>query len=68
MPIGIAVNKVEKFGKLPIKFSLGVQWMAIQPDLYGQKWNVQLQITPVIPKLIKGNLAEPSSLRFGLKN
>ena len=66
VPIGIAVAKVHKFGKLPIKISLGVQWMAVQPDRFGQKWNVQLIVTPVLPKLIKGNLADPSSLSFGL--
>jgi hypothetical protein len=24
--------------------------------LFGQKWNLQFAITPVIPKLLKGNL------------
>jgi hypothetical protein len=48
VPIGIAVAKVHKFGKLPIKISLGVQWMAVQPDRFGQKWNVQLQVIPVL--------------------
>jgi hypothetical protein len=66
VPIGIGVNKVHKLGKLPVKFSLALQWMAVQPDRFGQKWNVQLQVTPVLPKLIKGNLTEPSSLEFGL--
>ena len=46
--------------------ALGVQWMPIQPDLYGQKWNVQLVVAPVIPKLIKGYLAEPGQMSFGL--
>jgi len=66
VPIGIAVNKVQKIGKLPVKFSLAGQWMPVQPQRYGQTWNLQLQVTPVIPKLIRGNLAEPSSLGFGL--
>lgn len=68
VPIGLGVNKVHKFGKLPVKFGLALQWMPIQPEEYGQKWDIQVSVTPVIPKLIKGNLAEPSSLRFGLKN
>jgi hypothetical protein len=66
VPIGIGVSKVHKIGKLPVKFGLGVQWMAVQPDRFGQKWNVQLIVAPVLPKLIKGNLADPSSLEFGL--
>jgi hypothetical protein len=67
IPVGAAVAKVHKFGKLPIKFSLGLQWFPIQPEEYGQDWNVQIQITPVIPKLVKGQLADPSSVHFGMK-
>jgi hypothetical protein len=64
----MSVAKVAKLGKVPVRFALGLQWMPIQPDRYGQDWNIQLIIAPVLPKLIKGNLAEPSSLRFSLKN
>lgn len=67
IPVGAAVSKVHKFGKLPIKFSLGLQWFPIQPEEYGQDWNVQIQITPVIPKLVQGQLADPSSVHFGMK-
>jgi hypothetical protein len=67
IPVGAAVAKVHKFGKLPVKFSLGLQWFPIQPEEYGQDWNVQIQITPVIPKLVKGHLADPSSVHFGMK-
>lgn len=67
IPVGAQVAKVHKFGKLPIKFSLGLQWIPIQPEEYGQTWNVQIQITPVIPKLVHGNLADPSSVHFGMK-
>ena len=67
VPIGAQVAKVHKVGKLPIKFTLGLQWIPIQPEAYGQTWNVQIQITPVIPKLVRGNLADPSSLEFGMK-
>lgn len=66
VPIGMSVAKVAKVGKVPVRFALGLQWMPIQPDRYGQDWNIQLIIAPVLPKLIKGNLAEPRSLRFGL--
>lgn len=31
-------------------------WMAVHPDDFGQKWNVQVSISPVIPKPIKGTL------------
>jgi len=66
VPLGVAVGKVQKFGKLPIKIQLAVQYMVVRPDEFGQKWNFQLSFVPVLPKLIKGNLADPSSLGFGL--
>lgn len=58
VPLGIAVSKVVKLGRLPVKLTLAVQYMPIHPDDFGQKWNVQVGIVPVIPKLIKGNLFE----------
>ena len=56
IPIGIGAGKVVKFGRLPVKISLAGQYMVTQPDPVGQKWNVQIQFTPVLPKLIKGTL------------
>ena len=58
VPIGVGVGKVVKFGRLPIKLQLAVQYMPVRPDVFGQEWNVQIQITPVLPKLIKGTLFE----------
>jgi hypothetical protein len=55
-PIGLSIAKVFKLGPLPVKIALGGQYMPIHPDIGGQKWNIQLSVTPVIPKLIKGNL------------
>ncbi len=66
VPIGASVAKVVKLGKLPVRFALGLQWMPVQPDRYGQKWNVQVIVAPVLPKLIKGNLIDPSHMTFGL--
>lgn len=56
VPIGAAVSKVVKFGRLPVKIGLAAQYMVLQPDPVGQKWNVQIQLTPVLPKLIQGVL------------
>jgi hypothetical protein len=56
VPIGLGVGKVFKFGRLPVKIQLAGQYMVVQPDPVGQKWNIQIQITPVLPKLIKGTL------------
>lgn len=66
VPIGVQVAKVVKFGPLPVRLALGGQYMPIHPDEFGQKWNIQIVLSPVLPKLIRGNLAEPSKLEFGM--
>ena len=50
------MGKVVKLGRLPVKVTLAVQYMPVHPRISGQEWNVQVQITPVLPKLIKGVL------------
>jgi hypothetical protein len=56
VPLGLSVSKVVKFGKLPVRLALAGQYMVHHPDTFGQKWNIQFMMVPVIPKLIKGNL------------
>jgi len=56
IPIGIGIGKLVKLGPLPVKIGLAVQYMVHHPDNFGQKWNIQLGVTPVIPNLIKGTL------------
>ena len=56
VPIGIGIGKLTKLGPLPVKISVAAQYMVHHPDNFGQRWNIQLGVTPVIPKLIKGNL------------
>ncbi len=56
VPIGLALSKVVKFGRLPVKLQLAVQYIPVHPLISGQEWNVQVSITPVLPKLIKGTL------------
>jgi len=55
-PVGLQISKVIKVGPLPVKFAVQGQYMPVHPDVFGQKWNLQFAMTPVIPKLIKGNL------------
>jgi hypothetical protein len=57
-PIGLSLSKVERLGILPVRFALQGQYMPVHPDAFGQKWNMQVVIAPVIPKLIKGNLLD----------
>lgn len=38
------------------KLGVAAQYMVRHPSNFGQKWNVQINIVPVMPKLVKGNL------------
>jgi hypothetical protein len=58
VPIGLGVGKVVKFGRLPVKIGIAGQYMVTQPSPVGQRWNVQLLLTPVLPKLIKETLID----------
>ena len=48
-PVGLQVGKLRKLGPMPVKFDLQVQYYAVHPQVYGSKWNLQLQITPILP-------------------
>lgn len=58
VPAGVDISKVVKFGILSVKIALAGHYMPIHPDNFGQKWNIQLQFVPIIPKLIKGTLID----------
>jgi hypothetical protein len=55
VPLGMSVGKVVNLGILPVQFQLAGQYFVEQPT-GGPEWNIQLQITPVIPRLIEGTL------------
>ena len=40
----------------PDRNVVNLQNIPVHPDAFGQKWNLQFSVTPVIPKLVKGNL------------
>ena len=56
IPIGSGASKLLMAGRLPVKLGVAAQYMVRHPSNFGQKWNVQINIVPVIPKLVKGNL------------
>jgi hypothetical protein len=56
VPVGVNLGKVVKLGPLPVKAQLAVQYMAVHPQGTGQAWNIQIQLTPIIPEPIKGPL------------
>jgi hypothetical protein len=60
-PVGLSISKVQKIGILSVRFAVQGQYMPVHPvhpDVFGQKWNLQFIVSPVLPKLIKGNVLE----------
>jgi len=53
VPIGLGVYKTHFFGKMPMKLGAEMQWMPINPDTYGQEWNIRLVIAPIVPSFFK---------------
>jgi hypothetical protein len=57
VPLGLSIGKVVMFGQLPVQIQVAGQYFVERPE-FGPKWNVQLQVTPVIPRLINKTLFE----------
>jgi hypothetical protein len=55
-PVGLQVGKLRKLGRMPVKFDVQVQYYPVHPQVIGPKWNIQLQVTPIIPSLIRGKI------------
>jgi len=55
------VEKISRFGKLPVKFQFGVEKSIQRQDDYGKDWQVELNIIPVIPALVKNPLFDNSN-------
>jgi len=53
VPVGVFIGKTKKFGKMPVNIKLGVEYSVVRPDDFGQQAAIRLQVTPIIPGLIK---------------
>lgn len=49
LPIGTGVNKITRFGKLPVKLSVQYWYYVASPDNFGPQHQIRLQIAPVVP-------------------
>jgi len=56
--IGPQVGKLCTCGGLPTLVQAQFQFYPVSPSVGGPKWNLQLQVTPTIPALIKKTLFE----------
>ena len=53
VPIGIGVSKTARIGGLISKFELSFEYSVVTEDAYGQRAMVKLNVTPVIPSMIR---------------
>ncbi len=53
VPIGIGVNQMVKFGKVPARVAFEVQWFPVRPDALAPNWTFRVAVIPVIPNLVK---------------
>ena len=56
LSLGPQVGKLCKCGGLPTLFQVQMQYFPVRPDIVRPTWNIQLQVTPTIPTLIKKTL------------
>jgi hypothetical protein len=52
-PVGLGVGKLLHLGKLPVKVVAEAQYAVVHPEDIGQRWNLRLVLTPVLPALVK---------------
>jgi len=53
VPIGLTFAKTTSIGKVPVKFQFGGEYFVVDQDDYGPRFQIKLNIIPVIPALIK---------------
>jgi hypothetical protein len=53
VPVGLFVSKTTKVGKVPVKYVLSIEYSVVSQSAFGQRAQVKLDITPVIPSLVK---------------
>jgi len=56
VPVGGDRQGREALWRLPFKFEIAGQYMPVHPSEFGQERNVQVSVTPVLPKRFKGTV------------
>jgi hypothetical protein len=56
VPIGLVVAKTTKVAGKPVKFQFGMEYSVVSQDDFGTRFQIKLNIIPVIPSLIKKSL------------
>ena len=53
VPVGLMVAKTRLVGKLPVKFTAGVEYSVVSQDAYGERGKLVFEVIPVIPNLVR---------------
>jgi hypothetical protein len=53
VPVGLFAGKTIKIGNTPVNIKAGLEYSVVSQDDFGQRAQFRIQITPVIPSLIK---------------
>jgi hypothetical protein len=53
VPVGVYGGKTIKVGRMPVNIKLGVEYSVVSQDSFGKRAQIRLQLTPVIPGLVK---------------
>jgi hypothetical protein len=56
VPIGLYGARTIMLGKVPVNFRLGLEYSVVSQDTFGKRALLRLQVTPVIPSLIKKSI------------
>jgi len=54
IPLNLTVGRTMKFGDLPVKLQLELNYYVARPDAFGPRWMVGLNVTPVVPNFVEG--------------
>jgi len=49
LPVGLAVSKTLKIGKVPTRVIFGVDYTVVQPEDFHSTWNFRIAVIPIIP-------------------
>ncbi len=50
LPLGGAVGKIFRIGRLPFNASLGAYYNVVRPDVIGPEWSIRAQIATLLPR------------------
>jgi len=53
VPVGLWAGRTVMMHNTPVNIRLGVEYSVVSPDDFGQRAQIRLQVTPVIPSLIQ---------------